>query len=46
VLAPALAQAQARAEGAARGLLDRLFAEPESAWLWDRPAGKPGWSGP
>jgi hypothetical protein len=41
--APALAPVGARAEGAARRLLDRLFAEPEGGWLADRSAGEPWW---
>jgi hypothetical protein len=45
---PALAPVLARARdgGAARWLADRLFAEPDSGWLWDRPAEGPWPAGP
>jgi hypothetical protein len=40
---PALDPVWAQAEGAAQGLQDHLFAEPENGWLGDHSAGEPWW---
>jgi len=39
-------QVRALGQVPARALLDQLFAEPESGWLWDHSADEPWLPGP